>query len=93
MKVTAVLGLIGAIIVATIKESSQGPQLIVLNRNFVISQVVTFGTLLSSLLLMYVIWGIRIAKAFRNNMQWSLRRLRAVQVRFLPAFAGTEAFL
>lgn len=82
LKATVLLALIGAIIVVAIKESSRGVELIVLNRNFVIAQVVIFGILLGSLLIMFAVWGLKIAMSFRNKMVWSTRRLRAVQVWF-----------
>ena len=80
MKAAGVSSILAAIVTAAIKESSRGPELIVLNRSFVIAQVVTFGAFLGGLLLAFAIWGIKVSKSFYDGMVWSCRRRRAVEV-------------
>lgn len=89
MKTTILVALLGAIVLSAIKESPRGPDLIVLNRNFVVVQAVTFGVLLASLVLMFTVWGVRIARSFHSRMAWSTRRLRAVQVWSLRVFVSS----
>eukprot|EP00892_Ulva_mutabilis_P005827 jgi/Ulvmu1/3616/UM017_0028.1 len=79
MKLTGAVAFAGAIITAALKESSRGPELIVLNQNFVIAQVVIFGVLLSSLLIAFAIWGLRVVQSVYDGMIWSQRRRYAAQ--------------
>lgn len=79
MKLSTVLGVFGATALAVIKET-RGRDLIVMNQNYVISQVVCFGVMLLVLVAVFAAWLGRIVESRRRGMIWSVRRKKAVQV-------------
>eukprot|EP00892_Ulva_mutabilis_P005824 jgi/Ulvmu1/3613/UM017_0025.1 len=84
MKLSGVLGVAGAIVLGVIKET-RGRDLIVLNRNFVIGQVVCFATMFLALTIVFAFWTWRIVDSYRRGMVWSTRRRKAVQAVFIRA--------
>lgn len=79
MKASAVLGVSGAIVLGVVKETS-GRDLIVLNRNFVISEVVCFAVMLLALTVVCARWTWRVVSSYKRGMVWSIRRKKAVKV-------------
>lgn len=80
MKLATTLGVAGAIILGVIKET-RGRDLIVLNRNFVISQVVCFAAMSLVLTTVFAAWTWRIVDSYRRGMVWSVRRKKTIHVR------------
>eukprot|EP00892_Ulva_mutabilis_P005823 jgi/Ulvmu1/3612/UM017_0024.1 len=78
MKLSTLLGVIGATALGVIKET-RGRDKIVMNRSFVIAQICCFGVMLLALLAVFSAWAGRIVQSRRKGMIWSKRRIIAVQ--------------
>lgn len=79
MKVATALGVVGAVVLGVIKET-HGRDLIVLNRWFVIGQVISYAVMLLVLTVVFAAWTWRIVDSRRRGMVWSLRRRKAKRV-------------
>lgn len=81
LKLAILVGALGVIALAVIKESQKGEEWLVLNRTFVVVQVTSNAVLLACLLAVFCAWSWRVAQSRWHGMTWSKRRIGAVQVR------------
>ena len=80
MKIVIVLGDLGAVALVVVKQNPRAEELIVMNRNFVVTQVVFNAVLLFALLSGFVVWVARVASSYRHGMMWTKRRTGVAQV-------------
>lgn len=80
IKMVTISALLTAVAVLIIKEAR--PDLVVLNRGWVIFQLSWTGTLLATLVGIFIPWLCRVISSKWAGMYWSARRNTAVWVRF-----------
>eukprot|EP00892_Ulva_mutabilis_P004926 jgi/Ulvmu1/2805/UM142_0003.1 len=80
MKAVATVGDLGTLALMTVMSVRDAEDLIVMNRNFIITQVVSNAMLLLALLLGFVPWAARVASSLRHGKTWTKRRTGVAQV-------------
>lgn len=81
MKIVIILGDLGAVALVSVKYLRRAEPLIVMNRDYIVTQVVSNAVLLVALVLGFTVWAARLASSCWHGMTWTARRMGVAKVR------------